>query len=389
MPKPRLSRHVHELLRALREIGAILSRLGHESSSPADATGGALPGIPPDGPLVPTGATTARLIKPLTLVDFLAAANLSTSRSRAMVFIISIASIVAFAAAWKSMPFGWYDARLRRTLAAIDYLEWKENLDAQHASKPWYLALWPPPSAGSLDARQVRRREALGFTDESRWKEHLNEGKEVAAVRQYVDAQHARAYLNALDQLRIEGVDTVHIPIIGITFDINDLGMIAGIVFIVLLVTLRLALDRELHNVRIAFDVAGHHHPALEVEVYEYLSMGQVMTLPPHARARPKPPSFWVRAPMLLIWLPFIVQTIIVGNDVYTTHIGEVTSTGMTKATLLLGFASAFVILILTGLCWHLSGAIDHEWLEKWRKIRRHEEQRVDAEHRKVHAPSN
>jgi hypothetical protein len=185
--------------------------------------------------------------------------------------------------------------------------------------------------------------------------------------KQFVDADHARAYLNSLEQARIESVNVLHIPIFGTTFDVNDLGIISGLAFVVLLFTLRLGLSRELQNLRSAFSAAHAVHRLKEA--YEYLAMGQVMTIPPSPRARPRRQTLWSRAPMLLIWAPCAVQLMIFADDFATMHIGQVTSAGLTNVALLLGFASVFVILILSFMCWHLSGEIDHEWAQTWARI--------------------
>ncbi len=173
--------------------------------------------------------------------------------------------------------------------------------------------------------------------------------------------------MNALEQSRIESVNVLHIPIFGITFDVNDLGIIAGIGFVVLLITLRLALSRELQNLRIAFHTAKECHRLKEA--YEYLSMSQVMTLPPSVHSRPRRQTILTRAPMLLVWCPCAVQIMIFAGDFGTMHLGQVTSSELTNVALLLGFSSVFVIIILTFMCWHFSGEIDYEWSQAWLDI--------------------
>jgi len=99
--------------------------------------------------------------------------------------------------------------------------------------------------------------------------------------------------------------------------------------------------------------------------------MSQVMTLPPGVRSRPKRETILSRAPMLLVWCPFVVQLMIFLNDLFTMRLGQVTSIDLTYVSLLLGFSSVFVILILTYMCWHFSGEIDHEWFQAWLNLRR------------------
>src|SRR5579862_7156633 len=171
------------------------------------------------------------------LSDLLASTSTSTSRSRTTVFVMTGASIIAFAAAWKAMPFSWHRARVKSAAAAVDYLR-------QHQ---------PPKKFKDLDERARARLCAIDVRDEESWQNHLKVGKSVAEARGFVDERHARAYLNALEANSIDTVSLVHIPIFGFTFDVNDLGMIAGIGFVVLLITLRLALSREVQNLRVVF----------------------------------------------------------------------------------------------------------------------------------------
>lgn len=292
-------------------------------------------------------------MKKLKLAEVLAAANLSTVRSRAILFILTGASIIAFSSSWKSMQFGWYHKRLQRATAAVDYFEQKV----------------PPQKLKDLSEPQKRRLAGLGIKDEEAWQAYLNQGMDFAQARGFANKEHARDYLSALERLSLETVGVIHLPIFGVSFDINDLGMLAGIAFVVLLVTFRLALARELQNVRIAFRAAHEAH--LLKEGYEFLSMYQVMTIPPAIGSRPKPNSLLVRAPMLLVWLPFAVQSIIFANDFFSMHLGEVSSAGLTIITLLITFASVFVIFILTAMCWNLSGMIDHEWSMMWHCVTR------------------
>ena len=382
MANTSVDRALERLYDALHEVGAIFSRLGQSRSSAGEET---VPPAPPDLGTTPAATEATAQNKPPkgdchspTLTDILAAANVSTARSRAMVFVLIGAAMIAFAACWKAFPIGWFHQRVASTIAAIDYLDKQQLDDDLQANKDWILR----PFGVGEDPRYAYERQRqhrietleqdkhLSKEDrEDLWNKHLEKGAANVKARGFVDAKHARAYLDALEQTRIEGVNVLHLPIFGITFDVNDLGIIAGISFIVLLITLRLALSRELQNLRIAFSTA--HDSGRLREAYEYLSMSQVMTLPPGVRSRPKRETILSRAPMLLVWCPFVVQLMIFLNDLFTMRLGQVTSIDLTYVSLLLGFSSVFVILILTYMCWHFSGEIDHEWFQAWLNLRR------------------
>ena len=208
------------------------------------------------------------------------------------------------------------------------------------------------------------RQKMLGIVgNKAAWEEHLKQGLDYVHSHGFLDAPHARGFLDAMERDRLETVVIVHLPIIGVTFDVNDLGMFAGMSFIALMFALRLVLVRELESVRTVFRYA--HESATSQYTYELLAMTQVLTIPPKYKSRFRPGRAWSRAPMFLIWLPLIVQCVLFFEDLSTINLGASTSQGLTIVTLLIGFAALFILLILTAMCWHCAGLIDHEWAEE------------------------
>ena len=46
----------------------------------------------------------------------------------------------------------------------------------------------------------------------------------------------------------------IRVPFFGFSFDVNDLGFIGGIGFVIILVCFRLCLSREIDNLRLSFE---------------------------------------------------------------------------------------------------------------------------------------
>ena len=93
----------------------------------------------------------------------------------------------------------------------------------------------------------------------------------------------------------------------GITFDINDLGLFAGITFPLLLLWLIVSLRREAENMRALFaETSDDELPA----VYRLISMTQVFSVPPKITDKPTfAASLWKLPKSLLFVAPAGVQT--------------------------------------------------------------------------------
>lgn len=163
-----------------------------------------------------------------------------------------------------------------------------------------------------------------------------------------------RAVMNALQRNKVENIQTVRIPVLGNTFDVNDLGIISGFTFLVLMIILRLTIAREINNLKLALLAITERYPAsanpedFEAYIkkqkqksgnesvkeeailrsinytrrkhhYNYLSMNEIYTMPPldvEKKSVSGKISGWVVVNMY--WLPFIVMAVITYNDIIT-----------------------------------------------------------------------
>src|SRR5579871_3069223 len=175
--------------------------------------------------------------------SYIEASKSASSRSRFVVLVLVTGSIISFAAAWNSRHDGWMNQRLQLAKIAVLFCEhpklnepdWGDSATIEKlATRLEELRISKKPK--SHDAAEKQRDQAKDFyKPRFRSCADLNDG------------------LQELDKVNVENSDLIHVPFFGLSFDINDLGMLSGITFVIVLIWLRLSLESELRSVRIIF----------------------------------------------------------------------------------------------------------------------------------------
>ena len=160
-------------------------------------------------------------------------------------------------------------------------------------------------------------------------------------------------------------------PVLGINFDINDLGILGGFTLIVLLVWVNYSVWHQSTNLNIAFDFAKQlekkGEAGLLYHTYQNLAMRQVLTIPP------KPASIrsskedrikvWIqKVSKLLYALPLTVQTIEVAHDWDTLDLGRLTNPSSTNIVLIAEALFLALILVLTLTCFYIWRRTYNTW---------------------------
>jgi hypothetical protein len=211
----------------------------------------------------------------------------------------------------------------------------------------------------------------------------------------------------ALIRNRVDNVQTVKLPILGNAFDVNDLIIIVGFSFVILLVILRFTMMREVNNLKIALHGISERYPGdanketfqpyLDAQArinttlkeedlleainftrrkyhYNFLSMNEIFTLPPleveeediHERKGPmekredestvekkskKGRRGWLSSFLLayMYWIPAIIYFFILRNDIRSMEFGWGSSEDNTR----LGFAIGTVCLVCIAVLCH------------------------------------
>jgi hypothetical protein len=254
-----------------------------------------------------------------------------------------VASILMFAAFWNSRTGGWANSRLAIAKAAFDILD-KE--------KDQKVLIVPP-----------------------------GEEKLYEQAREYARTPPSKIWYQAQEnvfwsqKIRTEQVGQIQVPVLGISFDVNDLGMLGGFTFIVLLLWVNYSLWHQANNFRLVFEFAekigaksiAEGNNLLLYNTYQNLAMHQVLTIPPRPKSiRPPNPDrlkFWIRKVSKLLYaLPLFVQTTVVLHDWDTREIGQLINREATNTVLVTGTAFWCLIAALTIMCFVMWGKTYDTW---------------------------
>ncbi|WPV65405.1 hypothetical protein [Chitinophaga sp. LS1] len=174
-----------------------------------------------------------------------------------------------------------------------------------------------------------------------------------------------REELNILLRSDTENFTIIRIPILGNCFDLNDLGLISGITFILLGFTMRFTLTREINNLKIVFHAISERYPddanadqfkdsGFDIKSinytrrrhhYNYLSMNEIFNFPPlQTSAKSTMKARLGKAIMKMFYFPFIVYLSIFANDLSTVDRGIRVEPIHTIISLILSFLFALAI---------------------------------------------
>jgi hypothetical protein len=271
----------------------------------------------------------------LEITDYVEAASASSDRGRFVMIVMITASVLAFAAFWNARQGSWVNERLH--VARVGAVGCEKQWDEDTRRKL------------PLDDQEVYDR-SRNFYD----------------VRHFHDCKQLDQVVKGLEDVQTQNVNFIKVPFFGIQFDENDLGLLAGFTFFVVLLWFRYSLVRELNNLNLTFAVAKTHSQQAVNLSYDLLAMRQVLTQPPmrtsagRNRATAGRLSAWV--PKLLYLMPLGMQMAISVDDAFTYKFGN--SISPFNTTVLYSMDGCFLLLIglLTFLCFALSNEIDSSW---------------------------
>ena len=359
----------------------------------------------------------------MELRSFVESQIVASNRSRNVLLILSTASVLAFVGFWNSKPVSWMNSRIEVLSRDLEYLKGRKSIiDKEQAlaklkdkcsdeEKARQSSTPAPSNAGPSNRTAVKPLVPVetpkanpGCAPElmTRMQSEIDQeqklvinGDEYAAARmfyyQHYDKTSKHSLFDgpstlALDDLilkteeslkttlrnRRDNVLTLHIPFFGTSFDINDLSLISGITFTIILIWLRLSLWTELNSTQQVFERVDVKDLKEVKDYYEYLGTRQVFTIPLSFDEQIKKygERQWRLMLILLIALPVALQGLLLANDLYTTDIGISISTPNTIMVLISGFFFLATTFVLMFSCLSIVSAINHHWREQARRIK-------------------
>jgi hypothetical protein len=267
------------------------------------------------------------------LAQYTNAVKESTDRTRRILLIMIVASILMAIACWNTRSGGWVNSRLALAKAVDNLLN-------------------PPPSDTPNSVQTVE----VSYPAEQE-QLYINARKLINETGRTPYQAHQSLFW--AQKVRTEQTSQIQVPFLGISFDVNDSGLLGGVTFIVLLMWVNYALWHHSNNLKFAFDYArklgtNEDKESFLFHTYQNLAMHQVLTIPPRPKSirnsSPGARKLWIgKLSKLLYALPLIVQAAVVGHDWYTRKIGEeinwtATWTVLIAGTVFLGFIAALTV---------------------------------------------
>lgn len=304
----------------------------------------------------------------------------ASSRSRASLYLVIGACVLLFAAAWNSRPSGWMTQRLGTAQGAFQLMSEMEvgSAAAERASPP----MAAESGANTADARvshtqsstsaEVQSKRAYDiahsqFAAEQRWTV-----EDVERYLGYIErggfrrAEDIQRHIDMMREAKITNVQSVRVPFVGISFDVNDIGLIGGLTLTIFMVVYWFNLKRERDLLRILDENLVERLGISRAHMYWLLNGTQVLQVPPGGSVlRERDMRAWL--PRFLFFVPILTQAFVILNDVLTLRIGMMLSFGSTILTLALATLFLGILVALTGLCLHVSSQIEEIWEDRYK----------------------
>lgn len=281
------------------------------------------------------------LVAPEKYVDF---AGEASKRSRWVLLALLVASIFGMAAYLAARAGAWPWDRLRE----LNVVQKCVN-SAKGASSATC-------TADEIDssAEMFWRWRYIDFDTNERIQEASPRDKPelfraVIAARQQLDDQVEHHIQHQRDVI-MDRTAIMTAPFLGFSFDVNDLGVVATVTFLSLLLVLMLSLRRERENIQI---LRAHVGDEAKREALALVSMRQVFTIvagPDNGTPR-KPNRLLANLDSLFLAFPLVVEGLITWMDISTLKIGEILSASGTIFLTITEGCGVVGSLALVALC--------------------------------------
>jgi hypothetical protein len=280
------------------------------------------------------------------LRDYIDSTAEASAKTRVGIYTLIVASVLLLGGALNSFQSNWMKQRLRALSDPAS--EYSKAKIKDISGITW-------TNLTSTNATNINTQNSLYLAVHQKLSDNL--------FRQYV----ANTY-------------TVNVPFFGVSFDINDLGILGGIAIVVLMAILYFSLNREYTNLLHTFRVA--EQKGLLKHVYTILAMKQVLARPrlPMLEERVNTEEYLAEGsvnrrsglravPRVVIAIPVVILMLVFIQDLSTNVIGSSLSKPYTMAVTLFTLTSLIISSYLCFQCWTIWQQLDHTWKKYLAKL--------------------
>ena len=271
-------------------------------------------------------------------LTYIEASARTATRSREILILIIIVSVLVFGAFWNSRQGSWISERIRIHNEVLALVQQERVISTLAPRSPERLA-----AQIALMGRQYDRAREF-----------------VAARPALRDPDAVRLAKERLQNILTEHVLYLKVPFFGLLIDVNDLGMLGGFTFIVLLLWFRSSLWHESQNLKITFADTGADGDARFY--YTALAMQQVLTTPPLLDERSTKHDHWSVIVKGLLLLPLAIHFTVFCYDSMSFGFGWTVSPSNTIISMSVSAVFLTMIAWLTYLCFVLLADIAETW---------------------------
>jgi hypothetical protein len=295
------------------------------------------------------------------LEPFIEATISAATRFRRVLLVLIITSVLAFGAFWNARAGSWINSRIDTANEAKKYLDLQTQIsfDLKNVEQSMNQAQTGTDVYKNLEAQKqnLEKDQKQVLENMRNTKPHVLRWLEIRNINKTEDLTPV---ITQLENER-SGYRRIHIPFFNNAYDINDLGLLGGFTFVVILMWFRFSLWREYYNLNLAFDEAKDEH--LEY-CYKAIAIRQVLTVPPTLSGKQPMVKPWGKVVRILYFLPVLIQLVVFINDCYTFPRGWAISEFNTIVGISASLCFLVLSIMLTYWCFQLSSDIDKKWDE-------------------------
>ncbi|HVI10379.1 MAG TPA: hypothetical protein VND65_18970 [Candidatus Binatia bacterium] len=313
---------------------------------------------------------------------YLKAAGEASARTRSLIVVLIVASVLTAVGVLNSLPESWMSRRFEQLRSSdspylIKYIgqrplradydkQWQEMFIRDRARYDAYqqAKLARAGGAGYVSCKTTPCDPSPEgwFTSAPNWSWYVQRADEEYRKDAELYDRRYHAFLEGTSSALVDNRFFVHVPFFGMTFDVNDLGILAGVGLVSVMLLLWFSCGTELENLRVSFTET--QKLKCLAEFYRLAAMRQVLTIPPLPGREIRWFEIWLAKPVYFI--PLAVYLWLFIEDLNTNWIGRQLDTLRMKILVGCELLSLAAIIALAIQTFIRSRKIDTTWSYWW-----------------------